>query len=120
MWYTDPKTGPVSKVANNAVVIGDATYYALWYTILYNVHFDQRNGEDSFISREERYGTNVYELMDRLGVPKTPTNGNNVNATFGGWYMQDENGQRDGEGVKVDENTTLPNRNVTFYAYWIY
>lgn len=120
MWYTNPKTGPFSKVADNAVVIGDATYYALWYTILYNVYFDQRNGEDSIISREERYGTNVYELMDRLGVPKIPTNGNNVNATFGGWYMQDENGQRDGKGVKVDENTTLPNQDVTFYAYWIY
>ena len=84
------------------------------------MHFDQQNGGNSITSWEERYGTNVYALMDKLGVPKTPTNGNNANATFDGWYMQDENGLRDGSGVKVDENTTLPNRNVTFYAHWKY
>ena len=116
MWYTDPKTGPASKVIDSDVVTGDKTYYALWQVTLYNVHF-YLDGGSSTTSWEERYGTNVYALMNKLGVPTNPTK---EGATFGGWYVEEEEGRFDGLGEKVDENSTLPNHNVTYYAHWIY
>ena len=82
----------------------DVTYYAHWEANEYTVKFDKvlASATIDFSSIQRIYNQEIGEL------PEANLNG----YIFKGWYTERT------EGNKVEETTTMPANDVTYYAHW--
>lgn len=108
-WYSDAeRTDRVAEIAMGST--GDVTLYAKWTVNQYTVMWETNGGNDltgSNYTTTADYGTAIVR-------PDDPTKEADAQYTytFGGWYTDQALAQ------PLDDNATVPAKNLTVYAKW--
>ena len=105
-WYTDPDSSLGTQIDGTESITQAVTYYAHWTGINVTVNFDPTSGTIPQIDASK-----IVEAGEPVGA--LPTTATCANGYFAGWYTDPTNGRR------INENETIGDTTVTFYAHWI-
>ena len=105
-WHTDPDPSLGTQIDGTEIITQAVTYYAHWTGINVTVNFDPTSGTIPQIDASK-----IVEAGDPVG--SLPTTATSANEYFAGWYTDPTNGTR------INENETIGDTTVTFYAHWV-